>query len=243
MSNILFIGKDLPENLDFAEALTTESIETRVFTSAKSETDATNFESERIFGTLWNKSSAVSTHAFLIKSETKLNSVSHVIFYFDSLSFCSKFELDKPEEVSAAVDAMINPFLYATTELLRRKEQLKEKTIVSFLVRTYPSKLETLTSKVAGQLPASSIVNIAETAFITMAENFAATTADHDYISVLLAKNSPGNELYKNEKQTAIWLIEGMNAVFTQKNKQTLKQAATWNKVGSKVQTGFSLFR
>lgn len=243
MSNILFIGKDLPENLEFVEALTAGSLENQVFTSAKSEADATNFETERIFGTLWNKSSAVSTHAFLIKAETKFNSISHIIFYFDSLSFCSKFELDKADEVSPAVDAMINPYLYATTELLRRKEQLKEKTVVSFLVRTYPSKLETLTSKIPGQLPASSIVNIAETAFISMAENFAATTVDHDYISVLLAKNTPTNELYKNERQTAIWLLDGMDSIFTQKNNQTVKQATTWNKAGSKLQTGFSFFK
>lgn len=243
MSNILLIGKDLPDNLEFSEALVADSIDSKLFTSAKSETEVSSFEAERIFATTWNKSSAVSAHAFLIKAETKLAEISHVVFYFDSLVFASKFELDKPEEISAALDTMVSPYLYAASELLKRKEQLKEKTVVSFLIRTYPSKLETLTSKTPGQIPASGIVNIAENAFISLAENFATNVNDHEYLSVLLAKNTPACEYYKNEKLTANWLMDGMNAILNQKNHQTLKQAANWNKVGAKIQTGFSLFR
>lgn len=242
MSNILLIGKDLPDNLEFAETFTTKNPESQVFTSAKSGTETSRFESERIFSTTWNKSSAVSTHAFLIKAETKLQKINHIVFYFDSMHFQTKYELDKPEEISSAIDNMMAPYLYASSEVLKRLEQKKEKTVVSFMLRTYTSKLESLTSKTPGILPASSIVNIAETAFCSIAENFAVNIIDHEYLSVLLAKSTPANEFYKSERQTALWLIESMESVLSQKNKQTLKQASTWNRVGAKLQGGFSLF-
>ena len=47
MSNTLFIGKDLPDGLEFAEALADSG--RSVFGIAKSEADAAKFESEKIF--------------------------------------------------------------------------------------------------------------------------------------------------------------------------------------------------
>ena len=57
MSDILFIGKDLPDSLDFSEELIKNK--RKVFTIAKSETETSNFEAENIFSTTWNKSSAI----------------------------------------------------------------------------------------------------------------------------------------------------------------------------------------
>ena len=66
---------------------------------------------------------------------------------------------------------------------------------------------------------------------------------ERDYLSVILAKCAYSNELYKNEDAIADWTISAFDTVKTMKNAQTVKQATTWNKVGAKVSTGFSLFK
>ena len=132
MSNTLFIGKDLPDGLSFAEALADSG--RSVFSTAKSEADASKFESEKIFATTWNKSSAVSAHSVIIRAETKLEALDEVIFYFDASHFCSQFELDRTEDLSNGIDTMISGFLFSTNELLKRIDQCKEKISVLFLV-------------------------------------------------------------------------------------------------------------
>ena len=58
MSNTLFLGKDLPDGLAFAEVLADSG--RSVFGIAKSEAYAAKFDSEKIYASSWNKSSAVS---------------------------------------------------------------------------------------------------------------------------------------------------------------------------------------
>lgn len=243
MANTLIIGKDLPDSLDFSEALTLTG--RTIFGAAKSDADTSNFETEGIFSSVWNKSSAISAHSLLIKAETKMNIIDEVVFLFDANYFSSKFELDKTDEVSAAVDMMINPYLYMTNELLARADQRREKMTVSFVLREYPSKSEVVnnSSKYPNTLPSPAIVSSAAAAFEALAENFATNVADREYLSVLLAKCAFTNELYKNERGIASWLAEGFDTIKGMKNHQTIKQATTWNKVGSKVQTGFLIFK
>lgn len=241
MSNILLIGKDLPDSLEMAESLAASG--RTVFGIAKSETEAVNFESENIFATTWNKSSAVSAHSVLIKAETKCERIDEVLFYFDASYFCSKFELDKTEEISSAVDMMINSYLYASSELLKRIDQLKERVLVSFFVKEYPSKVDMISSKTPVSVPASSIVSAAQAAFISLAENFATNVGERQYLSVMLGTCNVANELYKNEKLIGDWIATGITSVKAMKNPQTVKQAVTWNKAGGKVQTGFTLFK
>lgn len=241
MSNILFIGKDLPDGINFAEGLARGG--NQVYAVSRSESETANFESQNIFTTTWNKSSAVSAHSLIIKAENKLTDINNVIFYFDSSYFCTKFELDRTEEIAVAVDTMINSFLYSTSELLKRISQRKEKITVTFLVKEYPSKNDiALNSKIQGIVPCSTIVTSAQAAFTALAENFAININDKEYLSVILAKCAFSNELHKNEKEIAQWCIESLDTLNTQKNKQSLKNAAVWNKVGTKLQTGFHLF-
>ena len=241
MSNTLFIGKDLPDGLAFAEALADSG--RTVFSIAKSEADAAKFESEKIFATTWNKSSAVSSHSVIIKAETKLEMLDEVVFYFDASNFCTQFELDRTEDLSNGIDTMISGFVFAATELIKRIDQRKEKISVLFLVKEYPSKYEMLSTKAAGIVPASTIVSAAQAAFSAVAESFATNVADREYLSVILAKCGYSNELYKNEDAIADWAVSALNTVKTMKNPQTVKQACVWNKVGAKVSTGFALFR
>lgn len=241
MSNTLFLGKDLPDGLGFAEVLADSG--RSVFGIAKSEADAAKFDSEKIYATTWNKSSAVSAHSVIIRAETKLETFDEVMFYFDAANFCTQFEIDRTEDISNAVDTMLNGYLFATNELLKRLDQRKERVSVAFLVKEYPSKYELISSKAAGIVPASTIVSAAQAAFCALAESFSTNVADRDYLSVILAKCAYSNDLYKNEDAIAEWTISAFNTVKTMKNPQTVKQATTWNKVGSKLSTGFSLFK
>ena len=241
MSNTLFIGKDLPDGLSFAEVLADSG--RSVFGIAKSEADAAKFESEKIFATTWNKSSAVSAHSVIIRAETKLETLDEVVFYFDASTFCTQFELDRTEDFSNGIDTLISSFLFSAAELLKRLDQRKEKTTVLFLVKEYPSKYEMLSSKMSGIVPASTIVSTAQAAFCALAENFSANVADRDYLTVVLAKCGFSNEFYKNEDGIADWVVNALNSVKTMKNPQSAKQAGNWNKVGAKLATGFALFR
>ena len=241
MSNTLLIGKDLPDSLAFAEVLADSG--RSVFGTAKSEADAAKFESEKIYASTWNKASAVSAHSVIIQAETKLESFDEVVFYFDAANFCTQFELDRTEDLSNGIDSMISSFLYASTELLKRLDQRKEKASVLFLIKEYPSKYEMLSSKTAGLVPASTVVSAAQAAFCAIAENFATNVADRDYLSVVLAKCGFTNDFYKNEDGIADWVVSALNTVKTLKNPQTVKQACNWNKVGGKLSTGFSLFK
>lgn len=240
MPNTLIIGKDFPDIFDFTDALASSG--RIVFGTGNQDSDSSN--SDRIFSCNWNKSSAISAHSLLINAETKLNKIDEVIFYFDTNYFCSMFEQDKTEEISTAVDILFSSFLYITNEIIKRAEQRKEKISVAFLVKEYPSKYEVVNnaSKMTNILPAASIVSAAEASFISLAQNFAAYITDHEYLSVILAKCSFTNDLYKNEKEIALWLAGGFDTVAKQK-KQSAKLASNWNKVGGKIQTGFSLFK
>ncbi len=241
MSNILIIGKDLPDSLEIAESFADSG--KKVYAVFKTDSEATNFEAENIFGTTWNKSSAVSTHSLIIKAETRLEHIDEVLFYFDTAHFCSKFELDKTDDISNAVDQMINAFLYSTTELLKRIDQRKEKILVTFFIKEYPSKLDTANNKTGVVLPSSAIVSAAQQSFISIAESFSTNVNERPYLNVMLANCNNTNEMYKNEKMIGNWLSTSMEIIKNQKNPQTIKQASVWNKVGSKVDSIFSFLR
>ena len=241
MSNVVIIGKDLPDNLEFAETFASKG--KAVFVTAKNESESANFESENIFATTWNKASAISAHSLIIKAETKLTNIEEVLFYFDAYSFASKYELDKSEEISSAVDAMINSYLYGTSELLKRIDQIKDKVFVSFLIREYPSRCEALSSKTPISSPANTVVSAAQAAFISIAESFAMNIRERSYLSVFLAKCPFNSELYKDEKAIAQWMNDSVEAIKNLKKPLGVKQSTIWNKVGGKLSTGFSLFR
>lgn len=242
MSDILFIGKDLPDSIDFAEGLSSNN--RNVFTSTKDETNAVNFAAEDIFSATWNKTSAISARSFLIKAETKFPDINEYLFYFDSYYYSTKFELDKTEYVTAATDSLISSYQLFINELLSRLEQKKEPSVIAFMAKTYPSKYEVLHNGTKGVNihPASNIVSAAQEAFLSLAENTSTLVGERPYLSVLLSKCDYTNELFSSEKQLASWLAQGIDSIKGMKNHQTAKQAGTWVKAGAKIPTGLSLF-
>lgn len=242
MSDILLAGKDLPDCLEFAEGLLNSN---KVFTCAKKDLDLSPFESEGIYSCQWNRSSAISSRSFIIKAETTMQELDQYVIYFDSMFFASKFELDKTENVSVALDTMFASYQFFVNELLLRLEQKKDPAIVSFVLRSYPSKFETLHSsnKSVNLVPSSNIVNAAQCAFVSLAENISTLVADKPYMSVVLVNCEPANEMYNDEKALGTWVSQTMDSVRKQKSHQSVKQASTWLKPGTKVSTGFSFFR
>lgn len=240
MSDILVAGKDLPDILEFAEGFIANK---KVYTSVKKDVDLSTFESEGIYSCNWNKSSAISARNFIIKAETTLPDLSQYVVFFDTQYYASKFELDRTESVSLAVDAMFANYQLLVNEILLRLEQRKDPVVVSFLVKTYPSRFETLHSSGKTSLvPSSNIVNAAQNAFISLAENVSTLVQDKTYMSVLLAKCDPSNELYDNDHELGEWMAKALDSVAAMKSKQTAKQASQWIRPGSRV-SGFSLFK
>lgn len=242
MSDILLAGKDLPDCLEFAEGMINSK---KIFTSAKKDIDLSPFESEGIYSCQWNRSSAISSRSLIIKAETTMQELNQFVIYFDSMFFASKFELDRTENVSVAMDAMFAGYHLFVNELLLRLEQKKDPAIVSFVVRTYPSKFETLHNgtKNVNLVPSSNIVNAAQCSFISLAENFSTLVADKPYMSALLVKCEPGNDLYNDERALGSWVSQSMDIIKNQKSHQSVKQASTWVKPGTKISSGFSFFK
>ena len=242
MSDILIIGKDLPVGLDFAEAFVATR---KVFCVARDESEVSNFEAEGIVAATWNRASAISSRSLIIKAETKLEQLDEFVLFFDSYWFSTKFELDRTEDVSVAVETMITSFQYFVNELMLRLEQRKDPVTVAFVAKTYPSKAELVHSgnKNINLHPTSNIVNAAQQAFISLAENFATLVRDRQYLSVLLAKCDQTNELFNSDKQLGSWVKESIKAIEGFKSHQSVKQACTWVKAGGKISNGFTLFK
>ena len=242
MGDILIVGKDLPDCLDFSEGFVATR---RVYGVARDEGEASNFEAEGIFASTWNRSSAISSRSLLIKAETKLEELNEFVIYFDSYWYAQQFELDRTEDVSSAIDMMISSYQFFINELLVRLEQRKDPVTVVFLAKTYPSKVENLRSgsKNVNIHPTSNIVNAAQQAFISLAENFATLVSDKQYLSVLLSKCEQTNELFTSEKRLATWVKESISVIEGYKSHQNVKQACSWVKAGGKVSNGFALFK
>ena len=242
MADILIVGKDLPDNLDFAEAFVATR---KVFGVARDESEVQNFDAQGIMAATWNRASAISSRSLIIKAETKLEQLDEFVLLFDSYWFSTRFELDRTEDVTVAVETMITSFQYFVNELMLRLEQRKDPVTVAFVAKTYPSKAEILQSgnKNINLHPTSNIVNAAQQAFISLAENFATLVSDRQYLSVLLAKCDQTNELFNSDKQLGNWVKESIGAIEGFKNRQSVKQACTWVKAGGKVSNGFNLFK
>lgn len=241
MPNTLLVGKDLPDSLDFAEVLS--KLGRKVFVTNKSELDSAKFDTDDIFSGTWNRNSAISARSLIIKAETKLKKIDEVIFYFDALHFATKFDSDKTENVSAAVEQMITGYQFFMSELLMRIGQRQEPIVISFLIRSAPSRYEMANAPMYKNLnlfPCSNIIAAAEKAFEVFAENTAVMLHSEENITVFLGQCNAANELYKNEQEIIRWLISSIETVANAKNKS---KSVSWNKAGSKISTGFSLFK
>jgi hypothetical protein len=78
---------------------------------------------------------------------------------------------------------------------------------------------------------------------VSIAENFSTNIQDKPYLSVLLAKVPAISDAPQSDLEIGNWLCAAFDSLKNAKHQQTLKAASTWNKVGSKISSGFSLFK
>lgn len=228
MSKILLIGKDIPEAYDFAKGLL--GTENSVFAAESDSIPDSDSYSDNIYTSSWNKSSSISAHSLLIKAETKLDGIDGAVFYFDADYLSKKFIDNRSDEISTAIDTMISPFLYSTEELLRRAEQKREKLTVLFIIKNQ------------NEVANTKIVDISLAAFARLAEKFAENVLERDYLRVFLAKSLVSSDSVGTEQQLGEWTASALLWAAESK-KQTLKQASSWNKAGSKIGAVLPFFK
>jgi dTDP-4-dehydrorhamnose reductase len=62
-------------------------------------------------------------------------------------------------------------------------------------------------------------------------------------IELIQRPEIPAGIYHYSGKEVVSWLMNSINEIKNAKNKQTVKQACTWVKVGAKIPSGFSLFK
>ena len=238
MANILVVGKDLPESENLIKSFELQGH--KIFATANSEIPV---ENDNIFTFSWNKASSISAKTLLIQAEAKLVQLERVLIVFDSQAYAKKYESEKIEDCTQAVENMISGYIYFCQTLLTRLSQKNKKVSVGFYLKSVPSKSEILSAKTITQTPCTNNVAIAQGAFKVMAENFCVSLCELSDVSVFLCYSEPGNELYSNDRDTGSWLLSYFEALEKLKHKPSSKQALSWIKTGGKMPGTFALFK
>ena len=238
MANILVVGKDLPESESLLKSFELQGH--KIFATANSDISIDN---DNIFTFSWNKASSISAKTLLIQAEAKLVQLDRVLIIFDSPSYAKKFESDKIEDCTQAIENMISGYMYFCHTLLGRLTQKTKKVSVGFYLRSAPSKADIISAKAITQAPCTNNVSVAQASFKAMAENFCASLSELPEVSVFLVTSEPGNDLYASDRDTGVWFLNYFDALEKLKNKPSGKQALTWIKAGGKMPGGFGLFK
>lgn len=238
MANILVVGKDLPESENLIKSFELQGHKT--FTTANSDF---SIDSDNIFTFSWNRTSSISAKTLLIQAESKLSQIDRVLIVFDAPAFSTKFESDRIEDCTQAVENMISSYVYFCQTLISRLAQKPHKVTVGFYLKNVTSKAEAATTKAGTQTPCSNCVSIAQGAFVSLAENFGISFYQLDQVSVFLCQSDVTNDLYTNERDTGSWILSYFDAEDNLKQRQNAKQSLTWTKVGGKMPGSFSLFK
>lgn len=240
MANILVVGKDLPESENLIKSF--ELKEHKIFATTGSEI-STSIESENIFSFAWNKASSISAKTLLIMAESKLITIDRVLIIFDGTYYAKKYESEKIEDCTQAVENMISGYIYFCQTLLNRLSQKNKECTVSFYLKPAVTKADIAAAKGVTQAPCTNNVAVAQAAFKALAENTCVALCEIQNTSVFLCQAEPGSELYSNDRETGNWINDYFDSIEKLKNKPSAKQSLTWVKTGGKMAGGFSLFK
>lgn len=240
MANILLVGKDLPESTNLVRGLELQGH--TIFSSANPESEI-NIESPNIFSYSWKRASTISAKTLLIQAETKLSTIDYVIIVFDAQHYGSRFDADRLEDCTPAIEEMVSGYMYFCQTLLNRLAQKQNKTVVSFYLKAASGRRESSLQKTPGVNPVTNSVAIAQNAFIALAENYAVSFYQLPHVYTFLASSDSSNELFNNEKETGIWFSNYYVALEDLKNRPDMKHSVSWIKTGSKMPSSFPFFR
>ncbi len=234
------VGKDLPESENLIKSFELQGH--KIFATSGTEI-GTTVSNENIFTFSWNKASSISAKTLLIQAESRLVTIDRVLIVFDGSSYAKKFESEKIEDCTQAVENMISGYIYFCQTLLGRLTQKNKNVSISFYLKSAPTKADILSAKGITQAPCTNNVAIAQAAFKALAENYCAVMNEIPDVSVFLCQSEPGNELYSSDRETGAWILSYFEALEKLKNKPSSKQAVCWVKTGGKMPGSFSLFK
>lgn len=241
---VLVAGKDLPYGADFAEALA--KCERQVVITGKPDTDKAFVSHEAIAIASWNRPSSISARTLVLQAENAFLKVDEMILYFDASLYASQFTSLSPEECSRAQDTMVQGYQYVAMEFLTRLDARKQNGTLVFINRTHPGMADAVSSpsaKSTTAIFANPFVKSAEKAFQGFAENIAAFVGEKPQTNVVLVSCSSTNDANESDSALATWLVSYIDSLERAKKKPTVRQTLQWLKIGSKLQTGFQLFR
>ncbi|MCQ2574022.1 MAG: hypothetical protein MJ182_09005 [Treponema sp.] len=238
MANILVVGKDLPESESLIKNFELKGH--KIFATASSDISINN---DNIFTFSWNKASSISAKTLLIQAESRLVQIDRILIVFDGTAYAKKFESERIEDCTQAVENMISGYIYFCQTLLNRLSQKNKDISISFYLKTAATKADIVSAKGIAQAPCANTVAIAQAAFKSTAENFCAALNEVQGVKVFLVQSEPGNELYANDRETGGWFLSYFEALEKLKNKPATKQALSWVKAGGKMPGSFALFR
>ena len=238
MANILIVGKELPESENLIKSFELKGH--KIFTTASSEFILDN---DNIFSFTWNKASSISAKTLLIQAEAKLVQIDRVLIIFDAPNYSTKFESDRLEDCTPAVENMVSGYLYFCQTLLTRLSQKQNKVTVGFYLKTASTKSTLAQSKNITQTPCANTVALAQGAFEALAQNMAVSLYQLPTVSVFLSISELSNSLYSDDRETGAWLSDYFDSISALKTKQSAKSACTWVKVGGHGPSSFPFFK
>lgn len=232
--NIIFAGKELNENSKLPVITKQEQINAFITTSLNDrETEKT---SPAI--TDWNRSSPVSAKTLVVNAENQLKQIDGAVLFFDAPCFNRLFTHNSIEEFNRASDELVLSYTYLAFEILKRFEK-KNQGKLFFVLQNMQTQAEfmrkTPHDQIANTECCTNITAMAQSAFITFAENLVATkykASNVNYIYLLEALPSV------SEQQIVRWISQKMDEDYPVY--KTSKQTVTWQSVESKSKFSLS---
>lgn len=243
MANILIVGKDYPESEHLIKSFELQGHKIFTTTGSDLSSPVETTGSENIFSFAWNKASSISSRSLMVQAESKLVNVDRVLVVFDAQYYAKKYETERIEDCTMAIENMISGYVYFCQTLLTRLSQKNAPVQIGFYLKTTTTRADLVSSKNVSQATCVNTVAIAQGTFRALTENFGASFCELPDAEIFMCYTDHDNELYVNDRDTGSWINSYFDALGNLKTKQSPKQALSWVKTGSKMPGGFGLLR
>lgn len=227
---VLIAGKDMPEGLEFMRAA--HSAKRSVLISASAEekktesiTPDTSGENEKKESKAaknekkiepefhWNRSSPISSRAFMVHAENSFGKIDEAVLIFDAQFYEVQFKANRLNHIDflRSVDELIVGYVFMVMELIDHFTKNGKGTLAFVLKGQNTANAPNL------------FVAIAQNAFIALAENTVRLHADNANMRIVLVRSDE-----YSDSETAPWLFSFISDV-------SAKNTVRWFKVGTKA--------
>ncbi len=248
---LLIAGKELPEGESFASGAVASGRKTII---TRKHTDESSSDPNGTTGVAWNRPSALSARAVVLKALNDCGHLDECAVIFDEKFYVEKYgNIDGGAENVRVIEELISSYQYMTMEVINRalkknrldfavsSETEKNKLRLFFIHKTNPSLSECVISK-STMKPSQPFLSTASQAFKTYAENLAAAHLEDQDLDIILVNCDPANEFYEKDRDLSSWLFSYAETLDSMKRPLTTKQRLSWTKAGTKTPGGFGFF-